>query len=164
MWGSLESHRATTAWGLALFASHPCPVSLRLLLHWMSKWSPYRDTCGDAYPAFLLHVRSAECWVRSPALSPRCVVTSHSGSETPSTWPGFVSLPPSFHSFFSVARFQGPVFAILPLSPDVMPTKHAKLSSAFLVVVWRNSHQHSHYALVSGSLRPQRKVPGHWLL
>lgn len=98
VWGSLESHCVTTAWGLALFMSHPCPVSLILLLHWMSKWSPSRDTCRDAYPSFLLHVRSAECCVMSPALSPRCMVTSQSGSETPSTWPGFVSLPPSFHS------------------------------------------------------------------
>lgn len=74
------------------------------------------------------------------------------------------SLPPSFHSFFSVARFQGPVFAILPLFPDVMSTKHAKLPYVFLVVDCINSYQHSHYALVSGSFRPQRKVPGHWLL
>ena len=53
------------------------------------------------------------------------------------------SLPPSFHSFFSVARFQGPVFAILLLFPDVMSTKHAKLPYVFLVVVWINSYQHS---------------------
>lgn len=74
-------------------------------------------------------------------------------------------LPPSLIPFlFLVAHFQGPVFAILPLFPDVMSTKHAKLPYVFLVVDCINSYQHSHYALVSGSLRPQRKVPGHWLL
>lgn len=72
-------------------------------------------------------------------------------------------LTPSFPSSLSVACFQDPIPAILPLLPHFTPTKYPALSYVFLVLFEINSYQYSHYALVSRSPRPRRIVPGYWL-